>query len=207
MALLEWIVPRLRKRNIRRAFHNVVILARYESLRQALPPRTAVLWETLSGVAGGVLQQLFVDNPNPGMDWGLKQYRRRLTSPLVGQIFWWMILYLFVVFRERGLEGYKTQEEFDALRDTAHRFIEWLCSQPEIRRDIPPLWDESWEQQNEIGATMKLYDAVLTALDVPIEPEKRAVQVARFSAQTPLLYSMIQSIVSKRNVAINPKHE
>jgi hypothetical protein len=198
-ALLEWIIPGLLKRNCRRAIHNLALLARYESQRQQLPPMRAVLWETLSGAAAGFIQQLFVHNPDPWLDWGLKKNRRRLSKQAICHIYFWMVLYQLVLFRTYGVEGYSTEEEFSALCIVAQQFIEYVTSAKEISVELPRPWDEAWDTQGPDEAATGLYKSVLEGLGLPDKTEKRMIQVALFTTESHRLYDLIvRRIVSKR---------
>ena len=203
MALLEWIVPTLLKRNIKKGIHNLSLLALCESQRQRLPSRRAILWETLSGAAAGVMQQLFVENPNPAIDWGLKGNRRRLNQEAIIHIYYWMVLYQLVLFRTYGLEGYATDDEFSALCIVAHQFTEYVTSVKEINVELPCAWHKAWNTQSPEEAAAGLYRSVMEALGLPDKAKEKLLRAALFSTESHRIYdSVVRTIVSKRIEAI-----
>lgn len=203
MALLEWVIPGLLKRNCRRAIHNLALLARYESQRQQLPLRRAILWEALSGAAAGCMQQLFVHNLNPWLDWGLKENRRRLSKQTIVHIYWWMVLYQLVLFRTYGLEGYATDDEFSALCIVAHQFTEYVTSVKEINVELPCAWHKAWNTQSPEEAAAGLYRSVMEALGLPDKAKEKLLRAALFSTESHRIYdSVVRTIVSKRIEAI-----
>lgn len=170
MALLELIIPGLGKRNMRRGIHNLYVLARAESLRQELPRNRDILWEALTGSASGLLQQLLVQNVHPSLDWGLKKHRRRVGMQDLMHIYYWMILYVLLLFRENGLEGYSANDEFRALVGSSQAYAKQLRSwwNAMLRKPMVILepWDERWESQSSEEAAMGLHDSIMGLLGI-----------------------------------------
>ena len=205
MAILERIIPGLLKRNLRSAIHNLAELGRYDSHRQKLPARRAVLWETLSGAAAGIMQQLFIHNSDPWLDWGLKTQRRRVSQRALIAIYSWMVLYQLLLFRTHGLEGYKTEEEFLELKEVAQRFFQYVASAPEVRVEAPQPWNESWEAQSPEEAALGIYSGTMEALSLSDEVEEREPRAELFKTEAyhSVYELVVRDIVSKRNEATN----
>ena len=97
-----------------------------------LDRRLGALWTASCDGAADTVEQLFVENSDKTLDWGLKRHRKRLNGQRLAAIYWWMLLYQLVMFRNRGIDGYDRNEDFDAMRETAEDLMAELVRLPHI---------------------------------------------------------------------------
>src|SRR4051794_30009442 len=79
LALLERFMPWMAKKHISRGFVSLVNLAIYAGAAEKLPTERAALWSAIVWMAEDICHQLFVENPHPSLDFGLKKHWRRLA--------------------------------------------------------------------------------------------------------------------------------
>ena len=149
-----------------------------------LDRRRAALWSACCEGAADTVAQLFVQNTDRTLDWGLKRHRKRLNAQSLAAIYWWMLLYQLVLFRNRGIDGYDRSADFDALRDTADELIAELVSLPHIGAVNPGPWQEHWQRQVALEAALDIYNRVMEALGIRINSEARVMQVSLFTSAT-----------------------
>jgi hypothetical protein len=164
MAILEHIVPGMMKSKLSRSIAELAEAARQESVRQELSPEMAALWEALCGGAHQILCQLLVRNTIKQMDWGLKSHRGRVSQPRLMVMYWWMLLYQLVLFKNRGAEGYSAEEHFPALYDVAKRFMERAASSTQFNGVAPGPWEERWSSRVTLEASLSLYNRTIQLL-------------------------------------------
>ena len=99
---------------------------------EQLDRKRAALWMACCYGAADTVAQLFVQNDDRMLEWGLKRHRKRLNAQHLAAIYWWMLLYELVMFRNRGIDGYDSVEDFEALSSTAEDLMAELVSLPHI---------------------------------------------------------------------------
>ena len=151
---------------------------------QQLDRKRAALWMACCDGAADTVAQLFVQNDDRMLEWGLKRHRKRLNAQRLAAIYWWMLLYEFVMFRNRGIEGYDRVEDFEALRSTADDLMAELVSLPRISAVNPGPWQERWQRQVALEAALDMYNCVMGALGIRINAEARVMQVSLFTSAT-----------------------
>ncbi len=80
--------------------------ARRETELHSFTPRLARLWSALCDQAENTVYQLIIRNDDGRLDWGLKKHRSKVDYAQLVAIYWWILLYQLVLFRNRGLYGY-----------------------------------------------------------------------------------------------------
>lgn len=200
IAILDALVPGRAKANTRKAIAELNDVARKEAERQSLSPATAMLWNSICDGASDLMLQLFVANEDKTVDWRLKGRRGRLKPPRLVAIYWWMVLYQLVLFRNRGAEGFEVEDEFSALHGTAQRFLKSLLSIDGYGEADPGQWDEAWASQVPLEAALGLYDHIMHILRLRIDLEQRIYRVSLFTSASERAYdSIIKKEFSRRN--------
>ena len=135
MAVLDIFIPGRIKANLSQelAVLHTFALAHSESV--GLSKRRTALWKACCDGAADLVTQLFISKRDKQVDWGLNRHRRKLNQSRLSTIYWWMLLYQLVILRNRGLDGYDKNEEFDSLRQVAHDFDLDLIVLIDFRRD------------------------------------------------------------------------
>ena len=118
------------------------------------------------------------------LEWGLKRHRKRLNAQRLAAIYWWMLLYELVMFRNRGIDGYDSVEDFEALSSTAEDLMAELVSLPHISAVNPGPWQEHWKRQVSLEAALDIYNSVTDALALRINTETRIMRVSLFTSTT-----------------------
>lgn len=149
-----------------------------------LDRRLAALWTASCNGAADTVEQLFVENTDKTLDWGLKRQRKRLNGQRLAAIYWWMLLYELVIFRNRGIDGYDRIDDFDALRETADDLMAEFVSLPHIRAVNPGPWREHWQRQVALEAALDIYNRVMETLVLRINTEARVMAVSLFTSAT-----------------------
>ena len=156
-----------------------------------LDRRHAALWLACCEAAADTITQLFVQNTDKMLDWGLKSQRKRLNAQSLAAIYWWMLLYQLVIFRNRGIDGYDRVTDFDALREAADELIAELVSLPHIGAVNPGPWREHWQRQVALEAALDIYNSMMEVLGIRINTEARVIQVSLFTSATERKFSTV----------------
>ena len=149
-----------------------------------LDRRLGALWTASCDGAADTVEQLFVENTDKTLDWGLKRHRKRLNGQRLAAIYWWMLLYQLVMFRNRGIDGYDRNEDFGTMRETAEDLMAELVRLPHIGAVNPGPWQEHWQRQVSLEAALGMYNSVMDALAIRINTEARVMQVSLFTSAT-----------------------
>ena len=149
-----------------------------------LDHRLGALWAASCDGAADTVEQLFVENADKTLDWGLKRHRKRLNGQRLAAIYWWMLLYQFVMFRNRGIDGYDRIEDFATMRETAEDLMAELVRLPHIGAVNPGPWQEHWQRQVSLEAALDMYNSVMDALAIRINTEARVMAVSLFTSAT-----------------------
>ena len=151
---------------------------------RALDRRLAALWSACCDGASDTVAQLFVQNDDKALNWGLQRHRKRLDPQRLAAIYWWMLLYQFVLFRNRGIDGYDKVEDFDALCAAAEDLMTELVNLPHIGAIHPGHWSDRWRQQVSLEAALDMYNSVMETLGIRLNTEARVMQVSLFTSAT-----------------------
>ena len=165
-----------------------------------LDRKRAALWSACCEGAADTVEQLFVQNTDGTLDWGLKRQRKRLNAQNLAAIYWWMLLYQLVIFRNRGIDGYDGSEDFEALRNTADCLMAELVRLPHIGAVNPGPWREHWQRQVALEAALDMYNCIMEALGIRINVEARVMQVSLFTSATERRFNAVtRSAVTATN--------
>ena len=151
---------------------------------EQLDRKRAALWMACCDGAADTVSQLFVQNADRMLEWGLKRHRKRLNAQRLAAIYWWMLLYELVMFRNRGMDGYDRVEDFEALSSIAEDLMAELVSLPHISAVNPGPWQEHWKRQVSLEAALDIYNSVTDALALRINTETRIMRVSLFTSTT-----------------------
>ena len=151
---------------------------------EQLDRKRAALWMACCDGAADTVAQLFVQNDDRMLEWGLKRHRKRLNAQRLAAIYWWMLLYELVMFRNKGIDGYDRLEDFEALSSTAEDLMAELVSLPHISAVNPGPWQEHWKRQVSLEAALDIYNSVMDALALRINIETRIMRVSLFTSTT-----------------------
>ena len=156
-----------------------------------LDRKRAALWSACCDGAADTVAQLFVQNPDKSLDWGLKRHRKRLNEQRLAAIYWWMLLYQLVLFRNRGIDGYDRIEDFHALSAAADELMAEFVSLPHIGAVSPGPWQQHWQRQVALEAALDIYNRVMETLGIRINTEARVMQVSLFTSATERRFNTI----------------
>ena len=149
-----------------------------------LDGRLNALWVGCCDGAADTVAQLFVQNTDKSLDWGLKRHRKRLNAQNLAAIYWWTLLYQLVLFRNRGIDGYDRVKDFETLRDTADNLMAEFVRLPHIGAANPGPWQEHWQRQVALEAALDMYNSIMESLSIRINMEARVMQVSLFTSTT-----------------------
>ncbi len=146
--------------------------------------RLAPLWAACCEGAADTVTQLFVQNSDKTLDWGLKRHRKRLNAQSLAAIYWWMLLYQLVLFRNRGIEGYDRTADFQTLCEASDELMAELVNAPHIGAVNPGPWQAHWQRQVALEAALDMYNSVMDILDIRINTDARIMSVSLFTTTT-----------------------
>lgn len=158
-----------------------------------LDRRLAALWSACCDGAADTVTQLFIQNSDKSLDWGLKRRRNRLNAQNLAAIYWWTLLYQLVLFRNRGIDGYDRIEDFETLRNTADNLMTEFVKLPHIGAVNPGPWQEHWQRQVALEAALDIYNSIMAVLRVRINAEARVTQVSLFTSTTERRFNTVTS--------------
>lgn len=200
MPIFDALMPGRARSNTRDAIRDLNALAHEETERQSLPPARAMLWKAICDGASFLMLQLFVDNEDKAVDWRLRRHRRKLNPQRLAAVYWWMVLYQLVLFKNRGAEGYEVEDEFSELLGTAQRFLNNLASIDGYGAVHPGQWDEGWASQASLEAALGLYNTIMRMLGLRIDLKQRINRVSLFTSASERAYdSTVKAEASRRN--------
>ena len=175
------------RRNLALSIDGVAEVARAGA--SGFDARQIRLWAFLCEASRRTLRQLLADGGDPMMDWGLRKYARRVDDYKLVAMFWWMLLYQLVLFRNRGMDGYDDPDaELDAMHDAARRFLETEFKRLGADFDPPEAWAKDWRRQFTLESAMALYNHFYNLLGVPGDFTKRINHVSHFTTATERAY-------------------
>ena len=184
-------MPRQRRRKLGQSIEGVAGVARSRAEADGLDASKARLWNMLCDASGQTLQQLLVKNDDRRLDWGLKKHAKRISDPVLVVLFWWMLLYQIVVFKNRGLEGYTPDDEIEPMYEVARRFVEAEFARMEVETDPPGPWAEQWRRQYPIESAMEFYNSTYSMLNLSNNLTLRIEHVSHFATLTEQAYDRL----------------
>src|SRR4051812_27418642 len=152
-------------------------------------------------MAEDICHQLFVENPHPSLDFGLKKHWRCLAMAESVYIYYWVVLYLLARFKKIGAPKFDAETEFRTLAGVAFRWVHQLADQ--LNFDAPQPWSEAWATEDAARSALSLYQAMYYCLHLPPEPHVELgmglARAANFSATIEGTYMyLLPSDVQKR---------
>ena len=192
MSALQWMVPgRQRRARLELSIGRVAESARRETQLHSFGPRLARLWSAFCDQAEHTVYQLIIRNDDGRLDWGLKRHRRKIDYPRLVAIYWWMLLYQLVLFRNRGLDGYFPNEELPIFSDAAHSFLQREFSRLPTPVQLPGPWDERWLRQYTLESALGIYNQVYGVLGLHNDLNRRIGHVSHFTTATEAAYDRL----------------
>ena len=192
MSALRWLIPRRRRRAYLEHFiASAAESARRETQIHGFGPRLSRLWAAICDQAETTVYELFVGNDDKHLDWGLKRHRGRVDYPRLVAIYWWMLLYQLVLFRNRGLDGYFPSEELTIFSDAAHSFLQREFTRLPTPVQLPGPWDERWLRQYTLESALGIYNQVYGVLGLYNDLNRRITQVSHFTTATETAYDRL----------------
>ena len=164
-------MPGQRRRKLSQSIDGVADVARSRAEADGLDPLRARLWKMLCDATGQTLQQLLVKNDDRRLDWGLKKHSKRVSDPVLVVLFWWMLIYQIVVFKNRGLDGYTPDDEVGPMYEVAKRFVETEFARMEVENEPPGPWAQT--VPDRVG------DGVLQLDLLDAQPQERPIAADR----------------------------
>ena len=158
------------------------------AVADGMDARQARLWEFLCEASRRTLRRLLADGGDPMMDWGLRKYARRVDAPKLIVLFWWMLLYQMVLFRNRGMDDLDPDAEIDAMHAAARRFLKTELARAGADFAPPEPWAKDWRRQFTLESAMALYNRIYMLLGIPGDLTKRINHVSHFTTATERAY-------------------
>ena len=184
-------MPGQRRRKLSQSIDGVADVARARAEADGLDPSRSWLWRILCDATGQTLQQLLVKNDDRRLDWGLKKHARRVSDPVLVVLFWWMLIYQIVVFKNRGLDGYTPDDEVGPMYEVAKRFVETEFARMEVENEPPGPWAENWRRQFPIESAMEFYNSTYSMLNLRNDLTLRIEHVSHFATLTEQAYDRL----------------
>ncbi len=184
MSALDWLIPgRGRRTTLAREIRAVTASAIKQSESSRLTQRESVLWELFCSGAGKVVHQLLVKSRDRRLDWGVRSRWRNIDGPRVLTIYWWMLLYHLVLYRNRGIDGHDPQEDLPVFREAAQAFLQRELDPLPLEHSPSP-WAEKWDEQFVLESAMEIYDNVYGLLGRHVDLTTRINRVSLFTTAT-----------------------
>jgi len=182
MGMLNWLPGRKRRDELNLLIRELAESARREPAFQDLDIAQAALWTAFCDGAENVVCQLVVKKTDKRMDWGLK--RRRIDQARLLTMYWWMLLYHMVLFKQRGVGGRNAPADLSALENAADEFLKRQVGGISPVMEIPRPWEVRWNRQFPLEAAMDIYNAVYEILGLFNDLTKRIDRVSNFTTAT-----------------------
>lgn len=182
MSMFDRLIPGRSKANLRISIEGIHQVALREVQRQEMTPVSALLWKPMCEGARATLNQLFIDTSDKYMDWGLKNKRHKIGEPHAAVLYWWMVLYQMVMFKNRGISGICVDEAFDDLLLVSDGFLAHLSSPGQYNFKSPGPWDDRWKTQVPLEATLGFYNRMMLMLRLHVDRDQRVYRVSLFTS-------------------------
>ena len=186
MALLDWVVPGRSKNRLRQGLGELVEAAHRHAESRGMPVERARLWKRLTEAAAETVLQVFVKPDDRRIDLALRAHRGKVKAPELLIIYWWMILYQLVLFKNRGLDGYSKDEDFPALAEFAREFVDEFSAP--FGFEVPGPWEERWRFNVGLEAALGIYNSIYRLLRLRNDFEKRITRVSLYTKVTEQAY-------------------
>ena len=167
-----------------------------------LSARDAALWELFCTGAKDIVRQLLIRKRDHRVDWGLRRHRDRVDRSTIGTLYWWMLLYQLLIFKSRGLKGYKADESFPSLYAAARSFVDTLAASEEFRGVVSCPWEPEWESQVSLEASHAIYSQIAEGLGIRDDVDKKIVRVSLFTAATEGEYASMARRASREQTKV-----
>lgn len=191
MGIADLFMPGQRRRKLSLSIDGVADVARSRADSDGLDTSRTRLWAMLCDASGQTLRQLLVKSDDKRLDWGLKKHIKRVNDPALVVLFWWMLLYQIVVFRNRGLDGYTPDDEVEPMYEVARRFVETEFSRLGVAMEPPGPWADSWRRQYPIESAMEFYNSTYSMLNLKNDLTLRIEHVSHFTTLTEQAYDRL----------------
>ena len=195
MGISDWVFPgRKRRRNLLGlSIDGVADVARSRAKIERLDDKTSRLWRLLCDASRETIGQLLIQNHDKQMDWGLKKHIKLVDDPTLVVMFWWMLLYQIVVFKNRGLDGYEPDSQVGRLHDVARRFVETEFIRLGIATQPPGPWASNWDRLVALESAMEFYNQTYDLLGLRNDITQRINHVSHFTTITERAYDRLVS--------------
>lgn len=195
-AFLERLLPGLLRKHTAGAFEILYKIASHqESLTPDLHPKSRQIWNMITGSSSGILHQLFIENADPYLDWGLKGQLHRLELQETLTLYYWMLLYWLSLLKHFGVSScdpsYDLAGQFPKFLSMAHEFADSLAKR--IGISTPPPFSNSWLDDPPLDSALHLVNATYSLLGLTAKQQDlglRLLAVSRFSVAAEALYSV-----------------
>ena len=149
-----------------------------------LPSKEAALWELFCTGANDIVRQLLIRKRDYRVDWGLRRHRDRVDRPTLGTLYWWMLLYQLLIFKNRGLKGYEVEGSFPAMYEAIRSLVDALAASEDFRGVAAHPWEPEWESQVALEASHAIYSQIAAGIGVKDDPDTKIARVSLFTAAT-----------------------
>ena len=191
MGIVDWILRGGARRNLGLSIDGVAQVARATAETEGLDAQRTRLWNILCDSSRQTLHQLLIKNDDSRMDWGLKRHVRRVDDYRLVVLFWWMLLYQIVLFKNRGMGGFRPEDEDGPMRDVAQSFIETELARLGVGSDAPGPWAENRSRQFTLESAMTLYNRTYNLLGIQGDATRRIDHVSHFTTITERAYDRL----------------
>ena len=192
MRAIQWMIPgRRRLAHLEQSLRGIAESARRETELHRFTPRLARLWTAFCDQAENTVYQLIIRNDDGRLDWGLRKHRSKVDYAQLVAIYWWMLLYQLVLFRNRGLYGYFPSEELPIFSDAAHSFLQREFRNLPGSVPLPEPWDEQWLRKHTLESALEIYNLVYDRLGLDNDLSRRIGRVSHFTTATETAYDRL----------------
>ena len=191
MGIADLFMPGQRRRKLGLSIDGVASVARSRAESDGLDTPRTKLWNMLCDASGQTLKQLLVRNDDRRLDWGLRKHTKRVSDPVLVVLFWWMLLYQIVLFKNRGLEGYTPDDEIEPMYEFALQFVETEFSRLGVGTEPPGPWSDNWRRQYPIESAMEFYNSTYSMLNLGNDLTLRIEHVSHFTTITEQAYDRL----------------
>ena len=194
MSGLRWMIPgRRRRAELELNISEVAESARRETQLHGFGPRLTRLWWAFCDQAENTVYRLIIRDDDGRLDWGLKGHRGKIDYPRLVAVYWWMLLFQLVLFRNRGLDGYTPDEDLPIFSDAAHSFLQREFSRLPTPVPLPGPWDERWLRQYTLESALGIYNQVYQLLGLNNDLNRRISHVSGFTTASETAYDRLAS--------------
>ena len=191
MGITDWIVPGRVRRNLQLSIDGLAKIASARAEIEDFDSPRARLWTTLCQASRQTMCQILIRNDDNRMNWGLKRHARRVDDTRLVVLFWWMLLYQIVLFKNRGMDGFNPDDEIGPLYAAARSFIEVEFVRLGVALEPPGPWSENWRREVALESAMALYNCTYQLLNIRNDLSQRIDHVSHFTTITEHAYDRL----------------